>query len=123
VRRDVRSIRLPAPLGGLYAGVCYRGGVATRLELTPLSARAPIVADGVLASAGVLLGLGMLRMFLFEKDGVYYLHSGPFLTKLALFALFGLLSIGPTRRFLAMRGRCGRGGRRALRASVASGRS
>jgi hypothetical protein len=52
----------------------------------------------------VLLVVGLLRMFLFEKGGVYYLHSGPFLTKLALFALLGLLSIGPTRRFLAMRG-------------------
>jgi len=54
-------------------------------------------------SAGVLLVAGLLRVFYFEKGAAYYLHSAPFLGKLALFLAIGLLSIYPTLEFLSWR--------------------
>lgn len=54
-------------------------------------------------SAAVILVVGLLRVFFFEKGPTYYLHSVPFHAKLTLFILVGLLSIIPTREFLAWR--------------------
>jgi len=71
------------------------------------------VADAVLgAAAGILLVVGMLRVFFFEKGADYYFHNSAFLTKFSLFILMALLSIIPTREFLAWR--------RALRAGQAA---
>jgi putative membrane protein len=47
-------------------------------------------------AAGVLLVVGLLRVFYFEKGAAYYFHSAPFIAKLALFIAVGLLSIYPT---------------------------
>lgn len=52
-------------------------------------------------SSGVLLVVGLLRVFQFEKGPDYYFHSAPFLAKLALFLAVGLVSIAPTREFLS----------------------
>lgn len=52
------------------------------------------------ASAMLLLIIGGLRLFYFEKGTHYYFHSMPFITKLALFAAVGILSIYPTVTFL-----------------------
>jgi len=52
-------------------------------------------------SSGVLLLVGLLRVFYFEKGAEYYLHSWPFLAKLVLFLAVGLLSIPPTLEFLS----------------------
>jgi putative membrane protein len=49
----------------------------------------------------VLLVVGLLRVFHFEKGAAYYFHSATFIAKLALFALVGLLSIIPTLEFLS----------------------
>ena len=54
-------------------------------------------------AAAAMLGFGLLRMFLFEKSPDYYLQSLPFLLKLVLFALVGILSIYPTLRFMGWR--------------------
>jgi putative membrane protein len=51
------------------------------------------------ASAGILLLVGLLRVFYFEKGAAYYFHSAPFIAKLALFVAVGLLSIYPTVTF------------------------
>ena len=51
------------------------------------------------ASAGILLVVGLLRVFYFEKGAAYYFHSAPFIAKLALFVAVGLLSIYPTVSF------------------------
>jgi putative membrane protein len=67
-------------------------GSATKLRLADLD-------FGV--SAGVVLVVGLLRVFYFEKGAAYYFHSAPFLAKLSLFAVIGLLSIYPTREFLS----------------------
>lgn len=52
------------------------------------------------ASAGVILVIGSARVMWYEKGADYYLHSGPFLIKMAIFALVGLISIYPTVVFL-----------------------
>ena len=54
-------------------------------------------------SSGVLLLVGLLRVFYFEKGASYYFHSWPFLAKLVLFLAVGLLSIPPTMEFLSWR--------------------
>ena len=51
-------------------------------------------------SAGLILVLGFLRVMYFEKGPAYYLHSGPFMLKMGLFVLVGLISIYPTMVFL-----------------------
>jgi putative membrane protein len=54
-------------------------------------------------AASLLLVVGLLRVFYFEKGAGYYFHSAPFLVKLALFAAIGLLSAWPTLEFLSWR--------------------
>ncbi|SRR5258706_9040499 len=62
------------------------------------------VVDAVFgASAGLLLVVGLLRVYYFEKGAAYYFHSIPFLIKLALFVIVGLLSIYPTVQFISWR--------------------
>lgn len=61
-------------------------------------------ADMILGiSAGVLLVVGLLRVFYFEKGAEYYFHSATFIAKLALFVLVAVLSIYPTMKFIAWR--------------------
>ena len=52
-------------------------------------------------SSGVVLVVGLLRVFYFEKGASYYFHSAPFIAKLSLFAIVGLLSIYPTVEFVS----------------------
>lgn len=70
-------------------------------------ARRLVRADAVYGiAAAIVVAAGVLRVEYFEKGFDYYQHSLPFLLKLALFALFalaGLVSIAPTRQFLAWR--------------------
>lgn len=54
-------------------------------------------------SAGLVLLFGALRVMFFEKGPAYYLNSGPFHAKMALFVLVGLISIYPTMVFLKWR--------------------
>lgn len=78
--------------------------VLLRGELTVSSARTLLRMDSVYGlSAVVLLIVGFVRVFSTEKGSEYYFHSGPFLAKLALFVVVGLLSIMPTVEFLGWR--------------------
>jgi putative membrane protein len=78
--------------------------VLLRSTLTVESARKILRADMILGiSAGVLLLVGLGRVFHFEKGALYYFHTWTFLTKLTLFIVVGLLSIIPTREFLRWR--------------------
>jgi putative membrane protein len=52
-------------------------------------------------SAGVVLIIGLLRVFYFEKGAPFYAQNLFFWTKMASFALVALLSIYPTIRFLS----------------------
>ena len=73
-----------------------------RQELTLASARRLQVADRVLGiSAGLLLMVGLCRVFFFEKGSEYYFHSHAFLAKLSIFVVVGLLSVIPTSEFLS----------------------
>ena len=76
-----------------------------RQELTLSSARQLQVADLVLGvAAGVLLVIGLMRVFFFEKGASYYFHSYAFLAKFSLFIVVGLLSIVPSLEFVSWRG-------------------
>jgi putative membrane protein len=78
--------------------------VLVRQELTLAGARRLMIVDGIFgASAGVLLVVGLLRVFFFEKGAAYYWTNHAFLTKFGLFILIGLLSIVPTVEFLRWR--------------------
>jgi putative membrane protein len=78
--------------------------VLIRGELTLANARKLQVADMVLGiSAGVLLAVGLARVFFFEKGASYYFSSHAFLGKLSLFVIVALLSGLPTIEFLSWR--------------------
>jgi putative membrane protein len=78
--------------------------VLLRSTLTVQSARKILVADMIYGiAAGVLLLVGLTRVFHFEKGAAYYLHNWAFHTKLTLFVILGLVSIVPTREFLRWR--------------------
>ncbi len=79
--------------------------VLVRGQLSLSTARSLQRADAVFgAAAGLILIVGLLRVFYFEKGASYYFHSAPFLAKLTLFIAVGLLSIYPTKQFLSWRG-------------------
>lgn len=78
--------------------------VLLRGELTLWSARRLQVWDMILGiAAGVLLAVGLARVFWFEKGAAYYFQNHAFLTKFILFIIIGLLSIVPTLEFLSWR--------------------
>jgi putative membrane protein len=78
--------------------------VLIRQEMTLANARKLQAVDAVLgAAAGLLLLVGLSRVFFFEKGAAYYFSSHAFLGKFGLFILLGLLSIVPTREFLSWR--------------------
>jgi len=54
-------------------------------------------------SAGLLVVVGLLRVFYFEKGAAYYAQNWFFWTKMFGFALAGLLSAYPTIRFVSWR--------------------
>lgn len=73
-------------------------------DLTVQRARQVLAADLAFGfSATAILTVGFLRVFYFEKGASYYFHSAPFILKLTLFAVVGLLSIYPTVAFLSWR--------------------
>jgi putative membrane protein len=78
--------------------------VLVRDALTLASARRILLADLVFGVAsGVLLVVGLTRVFHFEKGATYYFHTWTFIAKPSLFVLVGLASIVPTREFLSWR--------------------
>ena len=75
---------------------------AFRKDLTFAEARRLQRMDLVYGiSAGVVLIIGLLRVFYFEKGAPFYAQNLFFWTKMAGFALVALLSIYPTIRFLS----------------------
>ena len=72
-----------------------------RKPITIEHAQSLITTDRIYGiSAILLLIIGGLRLFYFEKGSQYYFHSAPFIIKLILFAAVGILSIYPTITFL-----------------------
>src|SRR5215203_1936872 len=73
-------------------------------ELSVDNARKLLTIDSIVgASAAIVLVVGFLRVFYFEKGSDYYFHSVPFIAKITTFAAVGLLSIYPTLEFLSWR--------------------
>lgn len=78
--------------------------VVLRNDLTIPSARSVLRMDMAYGIAAlVLLAVGFVRVFHTEKGSAYYFSSGPFLVKLTLFIVVGLLSIYPTMKFMGWR--------------------
>jgi len=78
--------------------------VLIRGELTLETARTLQRADAAFGIAsGLVLAIGLSRVFFFEKGASCYFHSAPFLAKLTLFVVIGLLSIYPTIEFVSWR--------------------
>ena len=76
--------------------------VLFKLPLTVVQARRVQRADQVFgAAATVLLVVGLLRVFYFEKGAGYYFANAFFLTKFTLFILAALISIYPTVLFIS----------------------
>lgn len=78
--------------------------VLIRQVLTLETARRLMVVDGVYgASASLLLVVGWLRVFYFEKGYSYYFSNHAFLGKFSVFIIIALVSIIPTVEFLRWR--------------------
>jgi len=78
--------------------------VVIRDEMNVRTARRLARADMVVGiSAGVLLAVGWMRVFFFEKGSEFYFHNGAFIAKMGLFVVVALLSIYPTMKFLGWR--------------------
>ncbi len=110
-------------VGVLTAELVMLGG-----ELTPTSARSILRMDAAYGiAAAVLLIVGFGRVLYTEKGPAYYFHSVPFLVKISLFLIVGLLSIYPTLQYLGLARRAARGtssgARRVGSATLADGRA
>jgi putative membrane protein len=79
----------------VYEFIAFRRGMtleeARRIQRVDL-------AYGI--SAGLLLIVGLLRVFLFEKGVNFYINSPFFWVKMGAFLLVALLSIDPTIRYI-----------------------
>jgi putative membrane protein len=79
----------------VYEFIAYRKGMA--IEEARRIQRADLFYG---ISAGLLLVVGFLRVYYFEKGWAFYSNSPFFWIKLNTFLIVGLLSIDPTIRYL-----------------------
>src|SRR5258706_3211511 len=79
----------------VYEFIAYRKGMT--IEEARRIQRVDLVYG---ISAGLLLVVGLLRVFFFEKGVNFYIHSPFFWVKMAAFLIVGLLSIDPTIRYV-----------------------
>ena len=85
---------------GLTACLVYEF-IAFRRGMTIDEARRIQRADMIYGiSAGLLLVVGLLRVFFFEKGVNFYINSPFFWVKMAAFLIVGLVSIDPTIRYI-----------------------
>ena len=79
----------------VYEFIAYRKGMS--IEEARRIQRADLIYG---ISAGLLLIVGVLRVFYFEKGPAFYSQSPFFWVKMNAFLIVGLLSIDPTIRYL-----------------------
>jgi len=94
---------------GIFATVFLEWQTMSRTP-TYADARRIQICDkwfGILA--GVVLVVGFLRVFYFEKGRAFYTANPFFHAKLTLFVIIGLLSIYPTIRFIKWRAQTSQG--------------
>lgn len=85
---------------GLTACLIYEF-IAFRQGMTIEEARRIQRVDLVYGiSAGLLLVVGLLRVFFFEKGANFYMNSPFFWVKMTAFLIVGLISIDPTIRYI-----------------------
>ncbi|HEY4374609.1 MAG TPA: DUF2214 family protein [Burkholderiales bacterium] len=94
-------ISIFATFGLLTAELVLCRGPLTQAQARYLGA----IDIAYFAGAIAILATGLLRLFFGAKGAAFYLHNPVFHTKMALFVLVGLISIAPTRRFIAWRKR------------------
>ena len=101
LRRSSLFFTIPTPL--LRWPPCPRPGGARRRADVGCRANSGWPTAITKISAGLLLIVGLARVFHFEKGASYYFHTWTFIAKLALFVTIGLVSIIPTIEFLSWR--------------------
>ncbi len=78
--------------------------ISFRPDVSVDVARRILRADQVYGmAAGVVLAVGILRVFFFEKGAQFYVHNAAFAGKMILFAVVAVLSIYPTVVFARWR--------------------
>jgi len=77
--------------------------VLLRGEIAPQARRLAVFDAAVGICAGLLVVVGLLRVFYFEKGAAYYFHNAAFIGKMALFVAMAALSIYPTLKILSWR--------------------
>lgn len=78
--------------------------LALRSEVTEAAIRRLMVVDAIYGlSATLVLIIGFVRVYMFEKGAAYYWSSSPFILKLVIFALVAAISFYPTYTFLKWR--------------------
>ena len=92
-------------------GVFLRGRALKALRDDPSAVSRVFAADNLWGVAALLwLATGLTRVFgSFEKGSGYYLNSGAFLVKMALFGLILLLELWPMVTFIQWRIRTAKG--------------
>lgn len=87
----------------LFAALVYEF-ILLRKAFSVQTAQSLLKTDQIYGIAAVaILVIGFGRALHFEKGEAYYFHSLPFIIKISLFLLVGILSIYPTVKFLSWR--------------------
>jgi len=79
----------------VYEFIAYRKGIT--IEEAHRIQRADLIYG---ISAGLLLVVGLLRVYFFEKSPAFYSANPFFWVKMVAFVIVGLLSIDPTIRYI-----------------------
>ena len=85
---------------GIFATVFFEWQTMSRTPTLAEALRIQVCDRGFGIFAAVVLVVGFLRVFYFEKGHAFYFSNPVFQAKLTLFVLVGLLSIYPTVRFI-----------------------
>lgn len=87
----------------LFSALVYES-ILLRQPFSLPVAKSLLKTDQLYGLAAVtILIIGFGRAMHFEKGEEYYFHSLPFIVKISLFALVGILSIYPTVKFISWR--------------------
>jgi putative membrane protein len=92
-----------AAVFGIFATVVYEWLTLSQTPTLAEAQRIQLCDRWYGISAAVVLVVGFLRVFYFEKGSAFYAASPFFRAKLLLFLAAGLLSIYPTVRFVKWR--------------------
>jgi putative membrane protein len=85
-------------------GALFAELMLLKREIDASVARSLLRVDAMYGIAAMaLIVFGAVRVHFTEKGAAFYLHNAAFIAKIALFVVIGLLSIYPTRRFMAWR--------------------